>query len=125
MSSNVEVLVLGVVLIVFVFVGFIIWMKSHEKRKLIQMRADLYAKALENGEKLEEGLLEIPKKKGESLKVGILLIFIGIGISLFMYFNTKEESFRAAANGLIPIFMGIGFLVVHYVLKSQGIEDEE
>lgn len=119
--------IVGIMVIPFVFVLIIILIKSVDNRKRMQMKADLYAKAIEKGVELPRDLFEIPKQKHSSLKTGILMISIGIGISVFMFLNESRSGYeiRSAASGLIPFFLGVGFLVVHFVFKKQGIPDEE
>ncbi len=117
---------IGIFITPFIFVILIAWIKSWENRKRMQLLADLHLKALESGQKLPEGLLEQPKKKNPSLRIGIILISVGIGISLFLFLVAgKGEEIKTAAGGLIPIFLGIGFLIVHFVWKNQGLEDVE
>ena len=113
------------VAIPLVFAAVIIWIAGVNKRKHDQMLADLYAKALEQGRELPPELLSSGKKKNESLKTGIILIAIGIGISLFMYFVSPENGFRRAAAGLVPLFAGVGLVAVHIVWKRLGYGDEE
>ncbi len=118
--------IIGIIAVPFIFVIIITLIKSLDNRKRMQMKADLYAKAIEKGVELPQNLFEIPKKKNNSLKSGIILIFIGIGISLFLLLTAKPgDEIRSAASGLVPLFLGIGFLVVHIVFKKQGIPDEE
>lgn len=109
----------------FVFVIFLTLIKSQEKQKILQLKADLYAKALENGKELPDSLLELPKKKYNSLRVAIILTFVGIGISAFLFVTNPGNEIKSAAGGLIPLFMGIGFLIIHFILKREGIEDDE
>ena len=124
---NVGSLIPVVVLVLpFVFVIFVLWIKSNEKHKRDQLWTDLYLKALEKGETIPKDLLEPPKKKNNSLRTAIILISIGIGISIFMYIvSDPQNQMKSVATGLIPLFLGIGFLVIHFIWKRQGIEDEE
>lgn len=110
----------------FIFVIVIVWTKSKENRRRDALRADLYAKAIEKGVTLPEDLLAAPKTKNNSLRTGILMIFIGLGIGLFMYLASPGAlQLKGAAAGLIPLFIGLGFLLIHFINKKQGIEDEE
>ena len=125
--SNLGILVPIVTIIVpFVFVIAILWMKSNEKHKRNKLQAELYAKAIEHGRELPPNLFE-EKKKNNSLRTGIILICIGIGITIFMFFMGKSqaEQIRLAAVGLIPLFLGIGNLIIHFIWKKQGISDDE
>lgn len=126
-SGNVMFLVVGVLIVPFIFVIVITLIKSMDNRKKMQMKADLYAKALEKGVELPKGILDTPPKKGNSLKSGIILIFIGIGITIFMYLGSPRpgQELRFAATGLVPLFLGIGLVVVHFIFKKYNIPDEE
>lgn len=118
--------IVGIVAVPFVFVIIIILIKHFDNWKRIQMKADFYTKAIEKGVDLPPDLFEVPKKKHNSLKTGILMIFIGVGISLYFFMVAQPgDELRSAAQGLIPFFIGVGFLIVYFVFKKQGIPDEE
>ena len=118
--------IVGIIAVPFVFVIIITLIKSYDNQKRMQMKADFYTKAIEKGVELPQDLFETPKKKHNSLKTGILLIFIGIGISLYLFLEAQPgDELRSAAPGLIPFFLGLGFLIVYFVFKKQGIPDEE
>ena len=103
----------------FVFVLIMAWIKSNEKHRSNQLKAELYMKAMEKGETLPENLFK-------SLKTGIILISAGIGIILFMALNADPGNYvRRISAGLIPFCLGIGYLLIHFIWKKQGIEDEE
>jgi hypothetical protein len=110
----------------FVFVAIITLFKNLDNRKKMQIKADFYLKAMEKGGKLPDDFLETPKKKHASLKTGILLTIIGLGIILFLFLIAPPgQEIRNMAPGLVPLFLGLGFLVVHFVFKKLGIPDEE
>ena len=110
----------------FVFVAIITLFKNLDNRKKMQIKADFYLKAMEKGVKLPDDFLETPKKKHASLKTGILLTIIGLGIILFLFLIADPgQEIRTMAPGLVPLFLGLGFLVVHFVFKKLGIPDEE
>ena len=116
-----------ILILPFIFVIFMVLIKSNERYRRDQLKADLYLKALEKGVALPESLFgNEKKKKYNSLKIAILMISIGIGISLFQLLIIDSGNYiRDMAGGLIPICLGIGFLIVHIVWKKQGLEDEE
>ncbi|RHO66015.1 hypothetical protein DW083_19660 [Parabacteroides sp. AF48-14] len=110
----------------FIFVIFMVWIKSNENQKRNQLKAELYVKALEKGEKFPEDLIKEPSKKYKSLKTAILLISIGIGISIFQLFNSNPAyAVQNMSVGLIPLILGIGFLIIHVIWEKHGIEDED
>lgn len=82
-------------------VVLIVWITSNNKRDRLRLKADLYAKALEKGEKIPEDLLEptymkplkealevrdseLDNVKENSLNVGLILMGAGVGISVFI-----------------------------------------
>lgn len=110
----------------FVFVLIMAWIKSNEKHRSNQLKAELYMKAMEKGETLPENLFKEPVKRNKSLKTGIILISAGIGIILFMALNADPGNYvRRISAGLIPFCLGIGYLLIHFIWKKQRIEDEE
>ncbi|MDR1454408.1 MAG: DUF6249 domain-containing protein [Tannerella sp.] len=126
MLTNGIIFIIGIIAIPFIFVVIVTLIKSLDNRKKMRMKADLYLKALEKGVELPEDVLEMPKKKHVSLKTGILLTSAGLGIILFMFLVAPEGmEIKTAATGLVPLFLGLGFLVVYFVFKKQGIPDEE
>lgn len=112
--------VVGIMAVPFVFAIIIILIKSFDNWKRMQMKADFYTKAIEKGVELPQDLFEVPKKKHNSLKTGIILIFVGVGISSYLFLVAQPgDELRSAAPGLIPFFLGVGFLIVYLYLKSK------
>ncbi len=71
--------------------------------------------ALERGGEIPPALL-LPRRKPRSdLRRGILLLCAGLGLMVLLFKTAKESGSWTAA--LIPIFLGIGYLVVH---KLEG-----
>jgi len=104
----------------------VVWMKSMEKRKNNELLAELYRKSIENERELPPSDLFEPKNKNKSLRTGIILIFIGIGISLFLGLAADDGfTIKNIAGGILPFFMGIGFLVIHFTWKKKGYTDED
>jgi hypothetical protein len=118
-----DIVVIG---IVFVFAAYILWLKSKEKRKRIEMEAELYAKFLEKGVEIPANLLETKTKKNnhDSLKAGIFLIFFSLGISLFMFF-LSEKVHLAIAVSSVPLFVGLALSFIHYLWKKKGYREDE
>lgn len=65
--------------------------------------------AIEKGADIPMEALNPPKPKRDDLRTGIILVFIGLGLTLFLYLS--EKSIEDAAVGIIPLFIGFGFLV--------------
>jgi len=119
-----------VLILPFVFVIVITWLKSNEKHKYNQLQAELYMKALEKGEPVPAHLFTKPEepKKGNWLSAGIICIAAGIGLSLSLWLisvfsQTIEDmslAFRVFASlGIIPFLVGVAFLLIHFIEKKK------
>ena len=125
-SGNLVPVMVLVLVLPFVFVICILLIKSNEKYKRDRLRAELYMKALEKGEELPAGLIDQPKKKHDYLITGILMISVGAGIALVQGLNSHPGNYLQDMSGaMIPLCLGIGFLIVHLITKKQRIEDEQ
>ncbi|MCD8186584.1 MAG: DUF6249 domain-containing protein [Rikenellaceae bacterium] len=115
-----------VFVVVFTFVIVLIWIKSREARQRDKLRAEIYLKALEKGVEPPKEVIPDPPKKNYSLRTGVILTFVGIGICLFMYLSAPAgREIRMVAGGLVPLFLGLGFLAVYFIHRKLDIEDEE
>ncbi|MDR0232049.1 MAG: DUF6249 domain-containing protein [Dysgonamonadaceae bacterium] len=116
----------------FLFVIAITWIKSNEKQKQQQLKADLYAKAIENGQSVPSDWLVEPQKdkKNNALNTGILCMAIGIGLALFFWIMsivftqmgaTVSAVFKGVAStGIIPFLIGIAFVIIHFIEKKKA-----
>ena len=127
-------LVMTVVLIIpFVFVIVITWLKNNEKHKRNQLQADLYAKALEKGQPIPTDAFTEPEKKMNPLHVGFICTAAGIGISLMLWlmsvsFARLDEGasivFQSFASvGIIPLLVGIAFFFIYFIEKKKGANE--
>jgi len=112
----------------FVFVIIIIAVQVKAKKEESRRRYDLYTKSLEMGQAVPEHFFDEPKKanSASNLKKGILCLFIGLGVLIsFIVLHNKS----AMIFGIIPAFIGIGFLLVHFLEKPKtnttGNSDEQ
>ena len=123
--------VMTVVLIIpFVFVIVITWLKINEKHKRHQLQADLYAKALEKGQPIPFDAFTEVEKKMNPLHVGLICMAAGIGITLMLwlmsvsYLRIDEEASiglqSVASVGIIPFLVGIAFFIIHLIEKKKG-----
>ena len=135
--------------ILFVFgipaamVVLLVWIKKKERMKRYELQADLYAKALEKGEKIPDNLFEpaymkyakqeqekddLTELKRQSLFVGIILMTVGFAVALFLwlagsliYMNTFLEADwpiyiqSASAIGIVPFLIGVAFIIIHFI----------
>ena len=114
----------------FIFVIVITWLKIEEKRKRNQLQADLYAKAIENGQPVPTDLFAEPVKKRNPLNTGIILIAVGVGISLFFWMMSISSTsiipseasngiMSATSIGVIPFLIGVAFVIIHFIEKKK------
>jgi len=121
----------GIVLICllpFLFVGTIIYMKVKAQKEESKRRYELYSKSLEMGQTVPEHFFDEPKKNNptSNLKRGILWLVVGLG--LLISFSVMHQR-DALIVGIVPTFVGIGYLLVHFLEKPKtettGNNDEQ
>jgi len=107
-----------IVILPFVFVTLIIYLTSMSKKEEAKRRYDLYTKSLEMGQSVPDHFFDEPKKTNpvSDLKKGILWLVVGIAIliSFVAMHHTK-----GLIVGIVPTFVGIGYLLVHYLEKPK------
>jgi hypothetical protein len=102
----------------FVFVVVIIAVQVRAKKEESRRRYDLYTKSLEMGQSVPDHFFDEPKKVNpiSDLKKGILWLVIGIAILIsFVVMHQKN----GLIVGIVPTFVGIGYLLVHYLEKPK------
>ncbi len=112
-----------IVLLPFLFVFLLFLLFSREKNKESVRKHDLYLKSLEMGQNLPENFFEKPVQKSgiSNLKSGILWLSVGLGFVLyFLLINEKD----ALIVGIIPTFVGIGYLLVHFLDKPKNNNEQ-
>ena len=111
-------------LLPFVFVATIIVIKTKSQKEESRRRYDLYTKSLEMGQTVPEHFFDEPKKANpaSNLKKGILCLFIGLGVLISFLVIHKEN---ALILGIIPSFIGIGYLLVHFLEKPKADSTEK
>ena len=79
-----------------------------------QRRLDVARRLIERGMELPQGLLTAPARR--DLRKGIVLVFAGLGLVIAgMMLGDRGM----AAGGLIPAFIGIGYLVSHRLATAE------
>lgn len=113
-----------ITLIPFLFVIIIIVLVANAKNKDSIRRHNLYLKSIELGQTLPEHFFDEPKKQSSSsnLKKGIILIAVGLAL-VVSYFVMGNKII--IIGGIIPTFIGIGYLLVHLLEKPQSTENNE
>ena len=115
-------------LLPFLFVATIIYMKVKAQKEESKRRYELYSKSLEMGQTVPEHFFDEPKKNNptSNLKRGILWLVVGLG--LLISFLVMQKS-NALIVGIVPTFVGIGYLLVHFLDKPKtettGNNDEQ
>ena len=115
--------------LLFIFVVIMVFLKNNEKSKRYQLQADVYSKALENGQPVSSDWFAEPEKRGISLKPGLICMAVGGGISLTMWLtgigfvkvdDTASEVFKALSSvGIIPFLIGVAFVIIHFFEKKR------
>ena len=117
-----------IVLLPFLFVATIIYMKVKAQKEESKRRYELYSKSLEMGQTVPEHFFDEPKKNNptSNLKRGILWLVVGLG--LLISFSVMHQR-DALIVGIVPTFVGIGYLLVHFLEKPKtettGNNDEQ
>jgi large-conductance mechanosensitive channel len=111
-------------LLPFLFVATIIIVTTRAKNRESQRRYDLYNKSLEMGQTVPEHFFDEPKKANapSNLKKGILWLVVGLGI-VVSFIVMKETD--GLIVGIIPVFVGIGYLLVHKLDKPKTDTTEQ
>jgi hypothetical protein len=121
----------GIVLICllpFLFVGTIIYIKVKAQKEESKRKYELYSKSLEMGQTVPEHFFDEPKKNNptSNLKRGIL--WLVVGVALLISFTVMHQR-DALIVGIVPTFVGIGYLLVHFLEKPKtettGYNDEQ
>lgn len=107
----------------FIFVLLLMWILGRERSKESVRKHDLYMKSLEMGQTLPENFFEKPQQKSASsnLKSGIL--WLAVGLALVIYFVIIHNNI-ALVFGIIPTFVGIGYLLVHFLDKPKNNNEQ-
>jgi len=125
-ESPTDMVAIFVPIAMFIFSFFTVFIVLYFQRKDREAKYRVIEKALEHGQTLPEEIFEKKKVKRQwsAVRTGIILVTFGIGIFLtFLLIDEKEASFL----GIIPIFLGLGFLLIGWVenKKKNKIEKTE
>lgn len=116
----------GIVMIVlmpFLFVIFVMIILSRIRNRESQRKYDLYMKSLEMGQTIPEHFFDEPKKTNliSNLKKGILWLSVGLALLIYVIFIHEND---ALILGIVPTFLGIGYLLVHYLDKPKKANEQ-
>lgn len=101
----------------FIFVPTLIYILTKAKEKESIRKYNLYTKSLEMGQSIPDHFFDEPKANASSnLKKGILWLVVGLAlvVSFIVIDNTG-----ALILGIVPTFVGIGYLLVHKLDKPK------
>jgi hypothetical protein len=103
----------------FLFAGTIIILNVRAKNIESKRKYDLYTKSLEMGQTIPEHFFDEPKKASASsnLKRGVLWLAVGLAVVISFIIMHKQEGLIL---GIVPTFVGIGYLLVHYLDKPKS-----
>jgi len=102
--------------IIFIFGGTIAIVALALRFKARKLEHQEILKALEHGQELP--MLEVRKKYNylTDLRIGVFLIAAGLGTWLFL--REIPGAYSSAAIGFIPALIGVGFVVMAFVIKN-------
>lgn len=105
-------------LLPFLFVTSIIYIFTKEKKEESKRRYDLYTKSLEMGQTVPDHFFDAPKKNKQTSNLSRGIICLAVGLALIIYFVIVDKYF-ALVGGIIPAFLGVGYLLVHVLEKPK------
>ena len=84
---------------------------NHKNKSKIQ---DTLQLSIDKGQDLSPDLVKaiLRDKPFDDLKKGVILITIGLSIAVFSLFDATEQDFEMIGIGLIPVIVGLGYIVV-------------
>jgi len=112
-----------IVLLPFLFITIVLIITGKIRNRESQRKHELYMKSLEMGQAIPEHFFDEPKKTNtiSNLKKGILWLSAGLGA--LVYFNVINEK-EALILGIVPTFVGIGYLLVHFLEKPKKADEQ-
>ena len=113
-----------IVLIPFLFIILIVLVTNKQRNKESQRKYDLYTKSLEMGQNIPEHFFEEPKKIDHvsNLQKGILWLAVGLAVLIYFIVIRKD---LALILGIVPTFVGIGYLLVHFLDKPKKTDEQD
>jgi len=104
----------------FILVITIITVSTRAKNAESKRKYDLYTKSLEMGQTIPEHFFDDPEKKvnpTSNLKRGIVCLSVGLALLVY-YLVSRSNGFLI--GGIIPAFLGAGYLLVHFLEKPKS-----
>jgi len=123
-SRNIDPPVVAVIVpaATFAMIVLIVWLVVAFRIKKTRQIHDTLRLMVEKGADIPTELLSPPRKQNVDLRRGLLLVFGGAGYMLFMGLLSafEPDAINGLGVGLIPFFVGIGYLLVWKIEKRQA-----
>ena len=112
-----------IVLLPFLFITIVLIITGRMRNRESQRKHDLYMKSLEMGQAIPDHFFDEPKKVNviSNLKKGILWLSAGLGALVYFTIINEEE---ALILGIVPAFIGAGYLLVHLLDKPKKTDEQ-
>ncbi|MDR0414364.1 MAG: DUF6249 domain-containing protein [Prevotellaceae bacterium] len=123
--------ILGVFFCVPAAVVLIFWFLFKSIRRRNELKAEIFSKAIEKGVELPANFFSsVPKVKAGVhawLICGIIFIALGVGTSLIFILLAfwKVRIVTSFVLGVIPLVLGLGFLLIHRFTNRNRQEQSE
>lgn len=116
--------IVGVFIAPAVVVILIVWLWFRHNSRKEQMKFDTLRLMVEKGVPIPEkfSFVESAPAPGASLRRGLILIALGIGIVCFFLIVGANEG---TALGAIPFFIGLAYLLIWYLERNKARSDEQ
>jgi hypothetical protein len=113
-------LIVLIVMLPFLFVITIIFINVRRKNAESKRKYDLYMKSLEMGQNIPEHFFDEPESdvKSSNLKRGIIALMVGLAFALYVIIE-KNTTMPFLLAALIPGFVGLGHILVHFLEKPK------
>jgi hypothetical protein len=116
----------GIVLIVllpFLFIIILSIIQSNVRDREAKRKYELYMKSLEMGQSIPDHFFDEPKKQSTVLNLKKGIIWLAIGLSTIISILIIREP-DALFLGIVPSFVGIGYLLVHVLDKPKKTDEQ-
>ncbi|MEI6554821.1 MAG: DUF6249 domain-containing protein [Paludibacter sp.] len=108
----------------FLFAGTIIVVNVRQKNMESKRKYDLFTKSLEMGQTVPEHFFDDPKKvnPASNLKRGVIWLAVGLAVIISFVIMHKHDGLIL---GIVPAFVGAGYLIVHFLDKPKSDSSAE
>jgi hypothetical protein len=108
---------IAAIAIMFIFGGPVVftYLILHYSNKKTTKKMDTLVKIVEQGGNVNPELMEMleePHGPAADLRKGLIWLAVGIPLTLALTFNNGTDDWQGGLFGLIPVFVGIAYLIV-------------